>query len=327
MKYAAPHITSGDIVWVQRAMSTGWLTQGPLVTKFEQMVAAYVGAKYAVAFNSATSALFSAYTSVFPPGERVTMPAITFVATANAAVNAQLDPVFTGDTVVGENCAVVHLAGRWCDFVGRRVVEDAAHAFGSSGPDGKIGNCKRSDVCVFSTHAIKNITTGEGGIATTNSKRHRDNMLMMRNHGRNGKKCIFPGWNFRMTEMQAALGISQIERVDRYSARRAEIFDQYREGLMGLVELPEIAEYPTFWHLFIIKTAKRDRLQRFLAKNGVETAVNYPTVYSQPAYRKAERYLVADAEDHAKRCLSLPMHNNLKDEDVRRVIELVKEWK
>jgi dTDP-4-amino-4,6-dideoxygalactose transaminase len=326
LKYGAPHVTATDITWVDRALSSGTLSQGPLVETFEKGVAGYVGAKYACAFNSATSALFAAYTAVFPPGENVVIPPVTFVATANAAVNAQLTPVFS-DNLWGKNVVPVHMAGRWCEFSGKRVVEDAAHALGSYGPDGKIGNCKHSDITVFSTHAIKNITTGEGGVAATNSRRMLENMQILRDNGRKRGKCVVPGWNLRMSEMQAALGISQLERIEKTKERRHELFSMYLHGLNGIVDLPKPFEYETFPHLFVIHTGRRDRLKKHLAKVEIETAINYPLVYEQPAYKYSEHYSSYKGAEWARTCLSLPLHNNLKDGDVLKVCHEVKRWR
>ena len=326
MKYASPHITPGDIVWVDRALSSGTLARGPLAEEFEKQIAAYVGAKYAVSFNSASSALFAAYTAVFPPGENVVMPPVTFVATANAAVNAQLTPVFS-DNLWGKNVVPVHMAGRWCEFSGKRVVEYAAHALGSYGPDGKIGNCKKSDICVFSTHAIKNITTGEGGVATTNDRRMSENMHILRENGRKKGKCVVPGWNLRMSEIHAALGISQLERIEKAKQRRQILFSMYLHDLNGIVDVPKPFEYETFPHLFVIHTPRRDRLKKHLAKAGIETAINYPLVYEQPAYKYSEHYMSEAGAEWAKTCLSLPLHNNLKDGDVLEVCHEVKRWR
>jgi dTDP-4-amino-4,6-dideoxygalactose transaminase len=326
IKYAEPNITPGDIVWVDRVLSSGWLAQGPVVEAFEREVAAYVGAKYACAFNSGSSALFAAYTAAFPPGETVVMPGVTFVATANAAVNAQLDPVFS-DNLFGRNVVPVHMAGRWSEFSGKRVVEDAAHALGSFGPDGKIGNCKKSDICVFSTHAIKNITTGEGGVATTNDRRMLENMRILRDNGRKRGKCVVPGWNLRMSEIQAGLGISQLSRIDKARERRMELYELYRTELNGVVGLPKPFRYQTFPHLFVIHDGHRDRLKKHLAKAGIQTAINYPLVYEQPAYRKSEHYMDKVGAEWARTCLSIPLHNSLKDSDVLTVCREIKRWR
>lgn len=326
MKYAEPNITPQDIMWVDRVLSSKWLTQGGAAQELESRIASYVGAKYAVSFNSATSALFAAYTAVFEPGERVWIPPVTFVATANAAVNAGLDPAFC-DFQSGKNVVPVHLGGRYTAASGERVVEDAAHALGSSGPTGKIGSCGDSDICVFSTHAIKNVTTGEGGVAMTNSKKWRDAMVLLREHGRRKGKAVIAGWNFRMSDIQAALGISQMNRIDHMKERRQEIERIYRKGLAGVIEMQPEAPYDTFHHLFVVFTPRRKGLQRHLQRHGIQTAIHYPLVYSHPAHKEAYHVNCDMGERWAKRCLSLPMHNNLKDEDVRMVIEEVKRWK
>lgn len=143
---------------------------------------------------------------------------------------------------------------------------------------------------------------------------------------------MIPGWNFRMTDIQAALGVSQLgagsfKRFEEAKERRHAIAAEYTRELASIVETPGPWSYDTFLHLYRVFTKKRDSLQRHLAKREIQTAIHYPLVYSQPAFRKSRRFNTELAEDEAKTCLSLPLHNNLTDEDVATVIKAVKEWK
>lgn len=331
IKYAAPHILPDDVRAVVNVMYSGWLTQGEEVPKFEKEVAKYVGAKYAVAFNSATSALLAGYKAVgMGEGTEVVTTPLSYVATANvmallgARIFFQDQEVLTGEFVVP-----VHFSGRPYRFYGERVVEDASHALGSVDGGTHIGSCKHSMVCVFSTHAIKNITTGEGGIATTNSPDLADYLRALRSHGFYKDGLRFPGYNFRMTEIQAALGRSQLKRIDSMRDQRQKIVDRYNRELAGYVKTPEPRDEPTFWHLYqthLKNKTQRDKLAAYLKRHGIQTRVHYKPIYLEQWYQDEgwQKGLCPKAEQHWATELSLPLHNNLTVDDVEKVIDCVK---
>ena len=331
IKYACPHILGDDVRAVVDVMYSGWLTQGKEVPKFEKEIAKYVGARYAVAFNSATSALYASYKAVgMGEGTEVVTTPISYVATANVArlLGARIffkdHKYLTGQVVIP-----VHFSGRPYRFYGERVVEDASHALGSVDGGAYIGSCKHSMVCVFATHAIKNITTGEGGIATTNSPDLADYMRALRSHGFDKDGLRFPAFNFRMTEMQAALGRSQLKRINAMRDQRQEIVNYYNEKLEGYVKTPEPRDEPTFWHLYEIhlkNKTQRDKLASYLKRKGIETRVHYKPIYLEQWYQDEgwKPGLCPRAEEHWATELSLPLHCNLTKDDVEKVVDCVK---
>ena len=328
IKYACPHILTDDIRAVNAVMESGWLTQGKEVPKFEKEIAKYVNAKYAIAFNSATSALFASYKALgMEDGTDVVTTPISYVATANMAKVCGAKVYFQDRKVLtGEFVVPVHFTGRPYRFYGERVVEDASQALGTAG----IGSCKQSDICVFSTHAIKNITTAEGGIATTNVSEVADFLRAFRNHGWYSSGLRFPGYNLRMNEMQAALGRSQLKRIDAMRDQKQEVVNFYNRHLSGYVETPEECD-GVHWHLYethLKNKTQRDRLQSYLKRRGIETRVHVKPIYLEEYYR-AEGYeqgLCPKAEEHWHTELSLPLHVNLTTSDVEKVVDSVRRF-
>jgi dTDP-4-amino-4,6-dideoxygalactose transaminase len=334
IKYASPHILEEDIQAVAEVLRSGTLTQGKVTHEYEKEIAKYVGSRYAVAFNSATSGLIASYSCLgWGPDTQVTLPPISFVATANAAKSLGCRLVFQDRSrIVGDNVVPVHYSGRPVEYYGNNsVVEDAAHALGTR-KDGKmVGSCTESDICVFSTHAIKNITTGEGGIATTNHKELYEYLKMFRNHGRNETGCVFLGFNLRITDFQAALGLSQLKRINAMRDQRQEVFDYYGTVLKGYAVLPEPREEATFWHLYPIRLetmVQRDKLRSYLSRRGVETQIHYRPIYLEPYYQSLgfEKGLCPKAEAFWETELSLPIHCNLTKKDVEYVTDNIRRW-
>jgi dTDP-4-amino-4,6-dideoxygalactose transaminase len=216
IRYASPHITGDDMRAVVDVMRSLDLTQGKEVPRFEREVGKYVKAKHVVAFNSATSALYASYKALgMGMGTEVVTTPISYVATANAAKLLGANVYFQDRQVLtGRFVVPVHYSGRPVPFYGETVVEDASHTLGSYVDGWPVGSCRESDICVFSTHAIKNITTGEGGLATTNDGALADSLRQFRSHGWHSGRLRQPGLNLRMTDMQAALGRSQLKRID-----------------------------------------------------------------------------------------------------------------
>lgn len=306
--YGRQSIDDSDIEAVVRVLRSDWLTTGPAVEQFERKVADYTGARHAVAFNSATSALHGAcHATGLGPGDVVHTSPLTFIASANCARYVGARPALIDIdertwnidvSLVDENVSAlvsVDYAGLPVDLAAlahrpRVVIQDASHALGAQTPDGPVGNCAHSDVTVFSFHPVKPVTTAEGGIATTNDDALADRMRRFRSHGidRTARAnaweydAIEVGYNYRLTDVQAALGASQLDRLDLFVSRRNEIAARYRDLLAALpVALPPAA--PAGWvhgyHLFAIHVPHRDEVFARLRAAGIGVQVHYVPVH------------------------------------------------
>ena len=306
--YGRQHIDHTDIAAVEKVLLSDWLTTGPAIEAFEVAVAEYVGAEYAITFSSATAALHgSCAAAQLGTGDVVFTSPLTFIASANCAryVGARpelidIDPATLNldMTRVDESIEAlipVHYAGLPMELSRlphrpRVVIEDASHALGASSPDGRVGNCASSDMCVFSFHPVKPITTGEGGMVTTNDPCLAQALREFRSHGivRSSDPDSWEydaariGFNYRMTDIQAALGLQQLSRVDEFVDRRNAIADRYRDALDNLpLTLPPAAP-PGFrhgYHLFAIQVPDRRRIFRELRHRGIGVQVHYVPVH------------------------------------------------
>ena len=371
--YGRQEITDDDIEAVVSVLRSDFLTQGPVVPRFEQAVAAYASAAHAVAMNSATSALHVACLALgLEPGDTLWTTPITFVASANCALycGARVDFVDidpgTGNLSVkrltekleaAEKAGIlpkivvpVHLCGLPCDMeaihslsrrYGFRIIEDASHAIGAQYRDERIGSCRFSDVTIFSFHPVKVITTGEGGMALTNDALLAERMSLLRSHGitRDAARMtrepdgpwyyqqIELGFNYRMTEMQAALGVSQLARLDDYVARRHALADRYDAAFADLpLTLPKRpGESRSALHLYVIRlqdVAEHRRIFEALRAGGIGVNLHYIPVHTQPYYEKlgfrTGQFPVA--ERYYAEAISLPMYPTLPHADQDRVI-------
>lgn len=374
--YGRQDITQADIDAVVAVLKSDFLTQGPMVPKFEQAVATYCGTAHAVAVNSATSALHIACLALgLSPGDWLWTSPITFVASANCGLycGAQVDFVdidpatynlcpkaLAGKLEQAERdgrlpkvVVPVHLCGQPCDLqaihnlakrYGFKVIEDASHAIGGRYQGHPIGNCEYSDVTVFSFHPVKIITTAEGGMALTNDAELAHKMALLRSHGitRDPTEMthepdgpwyyqqIDLGFNYRMTELQAALGVSQMERLDQYVARRHQLARRYDELLATLhVTIPW--QHPDSYsglHLYVIRLQMdkigRSHRQAFhsLCQQGIGANLHYIPVYRQPFYQAIgfSAGYCPEAEQYYKETISLPMFPTLTEADQEKVI-------
>ena len=379
--YGRQDITQADIDAVVAVLESDFLTQGPVVPRFEQHVAQHVGARHALAGNSATSALHIACLALgLGKGDWLWTTPITFVASANCGLycGAQVDFVdidprtynmsakaLAAKLEVAERegrlpkvVVVVHLCGQPCDMqaiaelarrYGFKVIEDASHAIGGKYKGEFIGNGRFSDITVFSFHPVKIITTAEGGMALTNSTELADKMSLLRSHGITRDPAqmtheadgpwyyqqIDLGFNYRMTEMQAALGITQMERLDKYVARRHQLAQRYDDLLRDLpVTTPW--QHPDSYsglHLYVIrlqldKVAKTHR-QVFdaLRQLGIGVNLHYIPVHTQPYYQRIG-FVAGDfpeAQRYYAEAISLPMFQTMTEAQQDEVVSALKE--
>ena len=378
--YARQSIVQSDIDTVVEALKSDFLTQGPIVPRFENAVAKRVSASYAVATNSATSSLHVACLALgLGPGDFLWTVPNSFVASANCALlcgaeidfvdiettNYCMDPSALEDKLsiasafgrLPKILVVVHYSGRSANMksigeiakrYGVKVIEDAAHATGGSYCGNPIGSCQFSEVTVFSFHPVKVMTSGEGGLALTNDQEIASRMSRIRAHGvtrdttemvnQNPQPWEFEqielGLNYRMTELHAALGMSQLERLDSFVARRRKLAQQYHEQLSGLpLILPKLQPIDeSAWHLFPIlidlKNSNLTRAQVYhsLLETGIKTNVHYIPIHTHPYYQNkgfrkgdfpiSERFYEVE--------LSLPMYFELSDEEQQLICETLK---
>ncbi len=350
--YGRQSLDEEDLAAVRRVMQGDWLTQGPAVPEFEEAVADLVGSKFAVAFSSGTAALHgAAFAGGIGPGDVIATTPLTFIASLNCIryVGAQptlvdIDPeTFNIDIErVPEDISglvAVHYAGLPVDLRKLRsplrvVIEDAAHSLGASTPYGPVGNCALSDVVVFSFHPVKPITTGEGGIATTNSAELAASLKRFRNHGispepQRGAWCYEVtelGYNYRMTDIQAALGLSQLGKLQGFVKRRNEIADRYRTLLADLpVVLPPEPDFGFRhgYHLFPVRVQDRRKVFDGLRSSGIDVQVHYVPMHHHPVNQdlgfRAGDLPVCDAI--YEELISLPIFPALTEVQQDRVVE------
>jgi UDP-4-amino-4,6-dideoxy-N-acetyl-beta-L-altrosamine transaminase len=373
--YGRQCLTDQDIAAVVEVLKSDWLTQGPAVPAFEAAVTAHVGARHAVAANSATSALHLACMALgLGPGDRLWTSPNTYVASANCAryCGAEVDFVDINprtynldvaeladkltraarDGALPKVVIPVHFAGQSCEMAeihalaqryGFRIIEDASHAVGGSYRGAPIGNCQYSDITVLSFHPVKIITTAEGGMALTNSVELAERMQLLRSHGvtRDARRMQAGapgawyyeqhelGFNYRMTDVLAALGRSQHTHLREFIARRREIARRYDERLP---RLPLILPYQapgveSAFHLYVVQLAATCPLERpevfqRLRAAGIGVNVHYIPVHTQPYYQRLgfRAGMFPNAEEYYRRALSLPMYVGLTDAEVDRVV-------
>ena len=373
LPFCRPDIGEAEIAEVVATLRSGWLTTGPKTKEFERSFAAYVGAKHAVAVNSCTGGLHVALAARgIGPGDEVIVPTMTFCATANVVVHVGATPVLVDvepDTlniapeaieaaITPRTRAVipVHLYGHPCDMDrlldlarahGLLVIEDAAHAVGAEWRGRRVGSL--GDATAFSFYATKNMTTGEGGMVTTDDEEWADRMRVWLLHGMsrdawkryaaNGSwyyEVVLPGLKYNMTDLQAALGLRQLERLEEMLRRRAAIAARYTEAFRDLPELILPAHRPEVrhaWHLYPIRvrhermTIGRNEFIEALRREGIATSVHFIPLHRHPYYRDRFGLRPADfpvADDAYQRLVSLPLYSRMSDRDVEDVIEAVR---
>lgn len=345
--YSRQTIDDEDVEAVVEVLRSDWLTQGPKVGEFERMICDLTGAEHAVSFSSGTAALHAAaHAASLGPGDMVHTSPLSFVASANAARYVGADVGFVDvepDTLNLDPAQVppdadalvaVHYAGLPVDLAAlehrpRVIIEDAAHAIGASTADGPVGNCARSDMCCFSFHPVKTITTGEGGAVTTNSHVFAERLRHFRHHGIEPRPEIGPwaydiaelGFNYRLTDIQAALGTSQLRKLSWFVQRRNELASRYRALLRDHDDVVLPPEPTTgvihAYHLFPIQVAQRRAVVEGLRSAGIGAQVHYVPTYQFSCYGRAvgEASPCPVAERVYGGLLSLPLFPGLTDDE------------
>ena len=376
--YNCQNINQDDINSVIKVLKSSLITQGEEVLKFEKKISDYVKSKYALTFNSATSALQVALLSLNVKKNDIIWTSVnTFVATANAAtcLGAKVD--FIDINLKDYNLDIdllekklknsknnnlpkvvipVHFAGypsnmkklfKLSKIYNFKIIEDASHALGSYHDLNKVGSCKYSDICIFSLHAVKMITTGEGGILSTNNKNSFELAQSLRSHGitrniKKFKKKIFHKWyyeqqhlgfNYRLTDFQAALGSSQLSRLDFFVKKRNDLANIYFSNLKCAgVLLPKYEEYiKSSFHLFVVRfenKKKRDGVFEFLRKKNIICNFHYIPIYLHPYYQKMnfKKNYCPKSELYFDTALSLPLFVNLKKNKILEICNFIKKF-
>lgn len=366
--YGKQTIEQDDIQAVVDVLKSDFLTTGPKIAEFEQTGADYVGAKYAVAISNGTSALHAAcFAAGIGPGDEVITTPLTFAASANCVLYCGGTPVFADvdpktynidpedirRKITDRTKAIiaVHLAGQPCDMDaihsiarehGLIVIEDGAHALGSVYKGKKVGSM--SDMTTFSFHPVKPITTGEGGMIVTDNEDFYKKMILFRSHGitrddsmmtRNDGPWFYQqfdlGYNYRITDIQCALGCSQMKKLDRFLARRKEIVARYNEAFAdcdNIITPYQLSDTESGWHLYIVQVKNCDRRQVFenMREKGIGVNVHYIPVYMHPYYQEHgyENVHCANAEEIYSHIISLPLYPGLTSEQQDYVIDTLK---
>ena len=377
--YGKHEITKKDISAIEKVLKSKFITQGVHVPKFENSVSSIVSSKYAVAVNSATSALHIACLALgIKKGDLVWTSAISFVASANCAKYCDADVDFLDidrDTFnisidllkiklvkakknnrLPKLIIVVHMCGQSCEMkqikklskiYGFQIIEDASHALGGKYDKFSVGSCKYSDITIFSFHPVKIITSGEGGMVTTNKKFIYDKLTYFRTHGITRNRNLMTqndgfwhyeqidlGYNYRMTDIAAALGNSQLSRLGQYVKKRNKLAAIYNEMLKDLpLELPKIQKkIISTYHLYVIRVdgnktkISKKFLMEALKKKNIGPSFHYMPIYRHPYYKKQKiKYKpLINSEDYYSRAISIPIYPTMRNEDQFKVIKSLK---
>jgi UDP-4-amino-4,6-dideoxy-N-acetyl-beta-L-altrosamine transaminase len=378
--YGKQTIDESEIQAVIHALTSEYLTTGPLVEAFEKKVASYCGARHAIAVSNGTAALHVAVLALGLNKKHhgITSPN-TFLASANCMAYCGATPGFA-DISTDTYCIdademekkitpetklliPVHFAGHPCEMdtiwdLAKKhnlyVIEDAAHALGSSYIDKKgktirVGSCTHSHLTIFSFHPVKTITTGEGGMILTNDDEVARRCRIFRNHGMEREPEKFQGipvnvslegpwyyemqslgYNYRLTDLQCALGLAQMDRLDSFINKRRTLWEKYNSAFNQLNDLILPTERPgifSAWHLYVARTRYRNELLKILRENGIGAHAMYIPVHLQPWYRQHYGYGLGDfpnAESFFESCIVLPLYPMLTEEEQEIIIEKVK---
>ncbi|OPD44052.1 UDP-4-amino-4,6-dideoxy-N-acetyl-beta-L-altrosamine transaminase [Bacillus thuringiensis] len=372
LPYGQQQIDKYDIQAVVDVLKGDFLTTGPMVQQFEEAIAKYVGAKYAVSFSNGTAALHAAcYAAGITEGDEVITTPMTFVASANCILYQGAKPVFADidnetynispksieEKITNKTKAIipVHFTGQPVELEAIKkiakkndliIIEDAAHALGATYKNKKIGSI--GDMTMFSFHPVKHITTGEGGVITTNNPLFYEKLVQFRTHGieRNPQKLLenhgpwyyemqFLGYNYRITDIQAALGLSQLSKLDSFIKIRKKYVDIYSKEFSCLSEIiipKQLPQTSSSWHLYIIRLntkllkCNRKEFYEALQRENIGVNVHYIPVHLQPFYQKLgyEKGICPQAENVYEEIITLPLFPKMTEADVWDVIQAVR---
>ena len=370
LPFHVPLIEEEDIQAVVKALQSGWITTGPKVKEFEREFAKFIGASHAVPLSSCTAALHLALDAIgLKEGDEVVVPTVTFASTAatvlyfrakpvlvdSAPDTFNLDPDRVEQAITARTKAIipVHFRGHPCEMDrlmeiakdhGLKVIEDAAHALPARYKGKMVGTM--GDITCFSFYATKTITTGEGGMATTENAEYADRMRIMGLHGISKDawkrysaegswryEILEPSYKYNLTDVQAALGLVQLAKCDAMWRRRVALAERYTQALrlLDAFETPKVQpDVQHAWHLYVILMnpkalgIHRDQVIEELKQRGIGTSVHFIPLHTHPYYRKRWGYGPGDfpvADNYFDRCLSLPLYPAMSDEDADNVIE------
>lgn len=370
--YGRQWLDASDLAAVARVLRGDWLTQGPAIAAFEEALARLCGARYAVACSNGTAALHLACLAAdFKEGDEAITTPITFAATANAVLycgakpvfadvqpdTINLDPKLAARAVTPRTKAIlpVHFGGQPAELrefaaLAKRhkllVIEDAAHALGARQDGERVGSCKHSDMTTLSFHPVKHITTGEGGAVLTNRRDLCDRLRLLRTHGITRDPGLLEanegpwyyemqdlGFNYRITDFQCALGLTQLAKLPRFIRRRREIATEYDRAFSGLSELEPVRERAGnegAYHLYVVRLARPEWRRPFyeaLQASGLQPNVHYIPVHRLPFYRRRGygKVSLPVAEGYYSRAVTLPLYPSMTATQVKRVIAAVKD--
>jgi len=358
---AKPIIGDDDIQAVVKVLKSGMLAQGEEVRLFEQEFAKYIGVRHAIAVVNGTAALDIALKVLgISPGDEVITTPFTFIATANAILFQGAKPVFADidpktynldpndvlEKITNKTKAiiVVHLYGQPADMKAFKeiaedhrlyLIEDAAQAHGAEFMGKKIGSW--GDIAIFSFYSTKNMTTGEGGMITTNSSEFAEKAKLLRNHGQSEKYLhVELGWNLRMTNIAAALGRVQLRKLDKFNEirrRNAELLTKGLSSIKGITPPYVDPRAKHVFHQYVIRVEDefpltRDELRAYLREKGIDTAIHYPRpIFQQPLYRKLgyPQDICPNSIDASRHVLSLPVHPLVSEDDIEYIVRVISE--
>lgn len=374
--YGKQQLDAADLAAVQEVLQSNWLTQGPKVPAFEQAIADYCQVSFAVAVNSATSALHIACLALdVGPGDRVWTSPNSFVASANCALYCGATVDFVDIELDTGNMSVaaleeklkqaqrqnqlpkvvipVHFAGQPCDMqaiaalaeqYGFHIVEDASHAIGARYQNQPVGNCRYSDITVFSFHPVKIITSGEGGMATTQNPKLARKMQMLRSHGITSEATELTepshgvwyyqqqllGFNYRLTDLQAALGLSQFSKLDGFVNARHQLAEHYNQAFYRYAEIKPLAQHPdsfSSYHLYVLRLISLTQEQHkacvgYLRQHGIVGHLHYIPIYLQPYYQQLgfKAGYCPQAENYYQHAVTIPLFPGLSLQEQNTVV-------
>ena len=363
LPFSRPSIGDDEIREVTEVLRSGWITTGPRTVQFEKDFAAYVGAKHALALSSGTAALHCAYWALdLKPGDEILCPSLTWPATANMVLalgakvvfadidreTRQIDPKDVAKKITKKTRAIVpvHFAGAPADIDALRaiagkkikIIEDAAHAAGTEYKGKRVGGL--GNTAIYSFHPIKDITTGEGGMLTTDDDKLAERIKLFKFHGvsRDAWKAygsaatahydtVVAGFKYNLTDIASALGIHQLRRLDGFIDRRRKIAERYLEGLAGTpgLGLPAAPAYAHrhAWHLFTVLVDRRDEFMAKLKEQNIGSGLHFEAVHRLSLYKKGAKKL-PHTEHVCSRILSLPLFPDMTDQDSDDVIAAVR---